>query len=133
MAVAGTVSCLLVRGSAPRDRRALARVTRAVASRARGRDRPGDCGCVASIPAPWVFREHARGGNCRSKPVESSRGVRAPTWTGPRAHEPAGGSGARCARGDGPAFRSLARATEVRYVVSSRQEVPGLDGLLAEQ
>jgi len=35
--------------------------------------------------------------------------------------------------GDGPALRSLARATEVRYVVSSRQEDPGLDGLLAEQ
>jgi hypothetical protein len=35
--------------------------------------------------------------------------------------------------GDGPAFRSLARASGVRYVINARQERPWLDDLLAEQ
>jgi len=35
--------------------------------------------------------------------------------------------------GDGPAFRSLARASGVRYVINARQEHPWLDDLLAEQ
>jgi hypothetical protein len=34
---------------------------------------------------------------------------------------------------DGPAFRGLAGASDVTYLISSRQEEPGIDDLLAEQ